>query len=275
MRFSVSCAVVVLVISPPALSAQVLPGGTNGRAGSGATQMRLAHVAFVRPLVDAVLAGLANALNARDAQTSASFYAKDATVITPTGAFVHGREAVRQRYAAALARMEGVELRITMFDASGDFAHVLGTLRYAARLSSGAVVPMEEPVTLLLRSVNGEWLIQTHSGGHLPSLVRAQSPVPNEARVGDSVRVAVQVIDPSGDVLRNVVVSFVRDAGAATIDRCTVMTDATGVASTMLRLGEEPGVVIVRAAPVGVAGDPVVFRITAQPPLAEGEGRAP
>jgi uncharacterized protein (TIGR02246 family) len=242
---------------PAAARAQVLPGGR----GSSALQMQSGYAAYVRKEVDAVVSRLLDALNARDARKAAELYDPEAHLLTANGSLVIGRAAMRDRYERSLPRMRSVQFVLQSFVNSGDLAHIMGILRYDVLLSTGGAFHVDSPVSLALRADRFGWVIQSQSGGDLPAVIAAYTKPPERATAGDTLRITVRITDASGQNVSNVLVAFEGEAGGVAVRPGAVMTNAAGLATTVVTLGREPGLNVIRATASGLVGEPVFFAI--------------
>ena len=249
--------VCMAAVIPTSTHAQAWPGGR----GSLAAKQRNDYLAFVREGVDEMVRKFENAASERDAAKLAELYVDAATLVTARGT-VLGREPVRDRFARALPRMRAIKLRIETFSASGELAFVAGRLSYEVVHANGAHA-YDLPVSMVLEQHRqNAWRIQAQVGGELPVFVAALSDSPNEAAPGSSTTIGVVVTDAAGIPIPDVLVAFELDAGHAKLVPTVVSTNAKGIASTQLELGDSSDNVRVRATASALAGEPVIFSIS-------------
>ena len=243
--------------------AQVVPG----ERGASANQMVRAHETYVREQVDATLERLHKAIDGRDPRKVSELYASDATLVTDVN-FLQGRGAIHDRFERALPRIRNLRITVQDFEASGALAHVLGSVRYELMLSTGGSLEVESPISLVIKERRFGWLIQSQSGGALPATLTQQDKTPRRARIGDSTTVSVRLLDASGLGMARELVIFEIDAGDASLKPFAVQTDATGVATAGIRIGNTPGLVVVRATAGGAIAEPLFVSITVTDPTA-------
>ncbi len=101
---------------------------------------------------------LATALNARDANRAAQFYAATATFMPPHEATVHGRDSVKLYYQALVDDgISDVTLQPKDVGGEGAFAYADGTYSMKLKDRSGADRRDRGKYLFVLRNTGGQW----------------------------------------------------------------------------------------------------------------------
>ncbi|MDQ6717666.1 MAG: Ig-like domain-containing protein [Gemmatimonadota bacterium] len=105
------------------------------------------------------------------------------------------------------------------------------------------------------------WFVATSVAGAAAS-ISAVNTLPATAVVGSSLTVSARVSDAFGNPVSGTSVIFTEPAGFGTVSPVTVTTDASGIASSTLKLGSTPGFNSVLASVIGLTNQ-ALFSTTA------------
>jgi uncharacterized protein (TIGR02246 family) len=122
------------------------------------THERDADVAAIR----ALLAGVEDGLNARDADRCVERFAADTRSVTSAGRRAVGREAIRAAHATAFAALGTARARVALLDVGFPRDDVAVATTGLWPVDDGATVDLERPATVvvyvLVREPDGWWV---------------------------------------------------------------------------------------------------------------------